>query len=134
LTAKLSQITVVERQQMMKSHISRASHWHRIWRVCTCVLLIGLVVYNPFAALRGSSGNLSYEKLARNRATIGSSEMQQFSPVLNPTVQPDIDVEVRGAEPAAAVQESQPGMEQREVIFLQPEEFANLWFRPPPTR
>jgi hypothetical protein len=110
------------------------SHCQPRWRVFACVLLIGLVVYNPFVALSGSSGNLSYEKLARNRATIGSSEMQQFSPVLNPTVQPDLDVEVKGAEPAAAVQESQPGMDQREVIFLQPELFANLWFRPPPAR
>jgi hypothetical protein len=119
---------------MMRSHILNATCWHPSWRVSICVLLIGLVVYNPFVALSGSSGNLSYERLARNRATIGSSEMQQFSPVLNPTVQPDLDVEVRGAEPAAAVQESKPGMDQRAVIFLQPELFANLWFRPPPTR
>jgi hypothetical protein len=134
LTGRASQTIVVKRQQMMRSHILNPSHCQPRWRVFACVLLIGLVVYNPFVALSGSSGNLSYEKLARNRATIGSSEMQQFSPVLNPTVQPDLDVEVKGAEPAAAVQESQPGMDQREVIFLQPELFANLWFRPPPAR
>jgi hypothetical protein len=119
---------------MMSIHILNRSHWHPSWRVSICVLLIALVVYNPFVALKGSSGNLSYEKLARNRATIGSSEMQHFSPVLNPTVQPDLNVEARAAEPAAAVQENQPGMDQREVIVLQPELFANLWFRPPPTR
>ena len=134
LTPKPSQITVIKRQRMMRSYIPKPIAWRPSWRICMCVLLIGLVAYNPFAALGGSFSNLSYEKLARNRATIGSSEMQQFSPVLNPTVQPDIDVEARGAEPAAAVQESEPGMDQREVIFLQPELFANLWFRPPPTR
>jgi hypothetical protein len=97
-----------------------------------CVLLIGLVVYNPFAALSGSHDKLSYEKLARNRATIGSAEMQHFTPVLDPTGQPDLDVEVRVAGPAAAVQESQPRMVQREVAPFEPELCASLWFRPPP--
>lgn len=118
----------------MRCHILNPRQWQPRWQVCICVLLIGLVVYNPFVAVSGSSCNLSYEKLARNRATIGSSELQQFSPVLNPTVQPDLDVEVEGAELAARAQESRPGIVQREVTFLQPELFANLWFRPPPTQ
>jgi hypothetical protein len=134
LTARASQIIVVKRRQMVRSHMLNPRDWCHGWRACICLLLIGLIVYNPFVALSGSSGNLSYEKPARNRATIGSSEMQLFSPVLTPTSQPDLDVEVKGAEPAAAVQESLPGVDQREVIFLQPEVFANLWFRPPPTR
>ena len=119
---------------MMKRLILRSRRWQPSWRACVCVLLIGLVIYNPFIALRGPSGELSYEKLARNRATIGSSELQHFSPVVNPTVQPDLDVEVRGAEPAAAIQKSQPGIVQQELIFVQPELCANLWFRPPPQR
>jgi len=108
--------------------------WQPNWRVCICLLLIGLVVYNPFVPLRGSSGNLSYERLARNRATIGSSELQQYSPAPTPTVQTDIAVEVEEAEPATVVQESRPGMVQPEVAPLQPELCASLWFRPPPTQ
>jgi hypothetical protein len=118
---------------MMRNLIPNPELRQAKWRVCICVLLICLVAYNPFAALSGSRGNLSYERLARNRATVGSLELQHFSPELNPTVQPGLDVEVSGAEPATPVQESQPRMVQREVTPLRPELFANLWFRPPPT-
>lgn len=117
----------------MTNVILNPRQWRPNWRVCICVLLIGLVVYNPFFALCGSSGNLSYQRLARNRATIGSSELQQFSPVSTPTAQADLAVVENGAEPAAAVQETQPGMVQQEVAPLQPELYASLWFRPPPT-
>jgi len=108
--------------------------WRPNWRVCICVLLIGLVIYNPFLALRGSSGNLSYERLARNRATIGSSELQHFTPAPTSTLQADVEVEAGSTEPTAAVQENQPGMVQPEVDPLQPELYASLWFRPPPTK
>ena len=118
----------------MRSQILSPRQWQSSWQACICVLLIGLALYNPFVALSGTSGNLSYEKLARNRATIGSSELQQFSPVLDPSVHLDLGVEVSGTEPVAAVQETQPGMVQREVTPLQPELYASLWFRPPPTR
>jgi len=134
LTAKVSQTIVVKWQQMMRSQILSPRQWQSSWQACICVLLIGLALYNPFVALSGTSGNLSYEKLARNRATIGSSELQQFSPVLDPSVHLDLGVEVSGTEPVAAVQETQPGMVQREVTPLQPELYASLWFRPPPTR
>jgi hypothetical protein len=120
-------------RQKMTIRVPHPWPWRLNWRICLCVLLIGLVIYNPFIALSGSSGDLSYEKLARNRATIGASELQHFSPVLDPTVQPDVAVEISDAEPAAAVQETQPGMVQREVTPLQPELLASLWFRPPPT-
>jgi hypothetical protein len=98
------------------------------------VLLIGLVVYNPFAALNGSSSHLSYEKLARNRATLGSSELQHFSPVLDPFVQPDLDRETGVSEAVAAVQEIPPGLVQPEVSPIEPELYASLWFRPPPSQ
>ena len=121
-------------RRMMRHLMLNSRHWRPRWRVCICLLLIGLIVYNPFVALRGTSGNLSYARMARNRATIGSSELQHFSPEPNPTLQPDLDVEVSGAEPATPVQASHAGMVQREVSPLRPELSASLWFRPPPAR
>ena len=63
--------------------------WLPRWQVCLSVLLILLVVYNPFSALGGYSGSVSYDELARNRATIGSSELQHFSPVSDPGLHSD---------------------------------------------
>lgn len=105
----------------------------RPWQSCVCLLLVALVVYNPFAALNGSSSHLSYEKLARNRASVGSGELQHFSPVSNPDVHADPDVDLRGAEPAICVRETQPDRTQEEAIPSEPELLAGVWFRPPPS-
>ena len=118
----------------MSSVILNPTNSQVTWRFCVCVVLICLVIYNPFAAATAAPSHLSYAQMARNRATIGSSELQKYSPVADPIVQPDFDVEVRGAECAATVQESQPGMIQREETPFQPELCASLWFRPPPKR
>lgn len=118
----------------MRSLILNRRNWQPTWRFGICVLLICLVVYNPFVAATTTSSHLSFSQMARNRATLGSSELKKFSPVIDPVAQPDFDVEVRGAEPAASVRESQPGMVQREETPFQPELCASLWFRPPPTR
>jgi hypothetical protein len=106
----------------------------RPWEVCVCLLLIALVVYNPFAALNGSTGRLSYENLARNRASVGSGELQQFSPVSNPDVHSDLDVELRDAEPVTCVREAQPDRKQQEAIPSEPAPLAGVWFRPPPSQ
>jgi hypothetical protein len=103
------------------------------WRVCLCVLLITLVVYNPYAALNGSSDRLSYDKLASNRASIGSSELQHFSPVPAPDSHIELDVDLRSAEPVRCLQESQPSRDQLDVIPAEPELLAGVWFRPPPS-
>jgi hypothetical protein len=102
-------------------------------RVCVSALLVLLVIYNPFAVLHGSSSSLSYETLARNRASIGASELQHFSPVSNPQLQPDVQVHLRGVEPAPCVEEQEPSGDQREVIAWEPQLLAGVWFRPPPS-
>jgi len=104
------------------------------WHMVLCVLLIGIVLYNPFAGLCHTVNHLSCEKLARNRATVGSTELQHFSPVPNPTELPDTEVDVNKAESAEAVGETDRAMIQQDVIPLRPEFFAGVWFRPPPTR
>jgi hypothetical protein len=109
-------------------------HWQPNWRIYTCLVLIALVLYNPFAGLHGGRGCLSYDKLAQNRATAGAAELQHFSPVSGPSVPANFDVHVLGAEPVTSDQEPQPGMDQREMIPSEPELLAGVWFRPPPTQ
>jgi len=104
------------------------------WQVCLSVLLILLVIYNPFSALNGWSGSVSYDELARNRATIGSSELQHFSPVTSPGVHGDVAIALLSAELLRCAQESEPGADQREEILPEPAKLAGVWFRPPPSR
>ncbi len=103
-----------------------------LWRVCVSILLIALVLYNPFLALRYHSDGLAYSSLARHRATVGSSEMQHFPPVQVQYAQPEATLEdlptdvsmVRNAYPARVVlDQALPG---------QPELIACICFRPPP--
>jgi hypothetical protein len=72
-------LTIVVREsgmfQALKSGEARAFPRHRVW---LCLLLAGLFLYNPFLAGAGSFGGLNLRHPPSNRATIGSSELQQF--------------------------------------------------------
>ena len=118
---------------MSRRQSSRSSAWTPSWRVCVCLLLIALVVYNPFVALSGSSGKLCYENLARNRASVGASELQHFSPVSAPDFQMQWDIQLPGAEPQRCAQETRAPQNGYEVAPPEPELLAAVWFRPPPS-
>jgi hypothetical protein len=111
----------------------RQLSWLPSWQVCLCVLLVALVIYNPFTALNGSSNCLSYDQLARNRSSIGAGELQHFSPVSNPEVQSATDVELRGAEPVQCVQGKRRGPDQSTIAPSEPALLTGVWFRPPPS-
>jgi len=103
----------------------------RLWRASICALLIGLVVYNPFAALTSASDGLSYQALARHRASVGASEMQHFAPVKAETGQPDATVATEKVDLPATRQETR--LESGRVhLPLLLEGMTSLWFRPPP--
>ena len=51
------------------------------WQLCVSLLLIALLLYNPFLALASHSDGLTYQALARHRATVGASELDHFTPV-----------------------------------------------------
>lgn len=104
------------------------------WRVIVSILLIGMVLYNPFMGMAHLEDNPSYDNLARNRATVGASELQHFCPVSKGTPQPDAEVEARNAEPATTMVSYPLEMVQREESPRRPELFAAVWFRPPPTQ
>ena len=104
----------------------------RLWRASICALLIGLVVYNTFAALTSASNGLAYQALARHRASVGASEMQPFAPVKADTAQPDVTVATeKGELPATRGEEARLECGRVHLPLLL-EGMTSLWFRPPP--
>jgi len=104
-----------------------------VWQVCLATILIGLVLFNPFSLLISQSNGSSYDSMARHRATVGSSEMQHFSPVHAESAQDAavVDASVRVVVVCKPIFPA--ATEQDESNSQQPELLANIWFRPPPT-
>lgn len=103
-----------------------------IWQLCVPVLLIGLLLYNPFLALVHHSDGLAYQALARHRATVGASEMQHYSPVQGENAQAEVIVEQLFTLPVVENDESPSHIYQDEALPQQDEATCNIWFRPPP--
>jgi len=102
-----------------------------MWRALICVLLVCLLLYNPFVALTSASDELAYQALARHRASVGASEMQHFAPVKAETGQPDLGVATPKAELSAPREEAR--LESGRVHL--PRLLGGMtshWFRPPP--
>jgi hypothetical protein len=134
LLTGLSSLTIVVKESGMlkalQSGETRAVPRHRIW---LCLVLTGLFLYNPFLAGADSFGGLNLCHLPSNRATIGSSELQQFRLT---------DIRDAFPIPVAASIESfacllDPSVVDSEGLaedILPAQHFlcASLWFRPPP--
>jgi hypothetical protein len=97
-------------------------------------VLAGLLLYNPFFFLIHSSSGLSVHHLSRNRATVGSAELQHFSPVSSDVAE--------GAVPADRTGEIIAIPRGQEILLatdltrdrvITPDLSSNLWFRPPPS-
>jgi hypothetical protein len=105
----------------------------RRWHGWLCVFLAFLLLYNPFIALYCSHSNYTVHTPERNRATVGSSELQHFSPVQDEIQQTELSVEENRDEVAAPAGSFVARGFEREEEIPQPE-FANkVWSRPPPT-
>ena len=116
----------------MPSSLQRGNR-RPLWQWCVAVLLIGLLLYNPFLALISHSDGLTYQALARHRATVGSSEMQHYSPVPEKNAQPEVIIEESLA--AIMVAENQQSASltfEDEALPQRPELIGSVWFRPPP--
>src|SRR5208283_5422307 len=99
-----------------------------------CLLLAGLLLYNPFLSLIHSSTGLSVHHLSRNRATIGSAELQHFSPVSKDVAAGFLPPEHVGALIAPAGGQTillTADLARDRVIA--PDFSSSLWFRPPPS-
>lgn len=51
------------------------------WQIAVCLLLAALVVYNPFLAAADFGTGICVRHCASNRATVGASELQHFTPI-----------------------------------------------------
>jgi hypothetical protein len=101
-------------------------------RVWICVLLAALLLYNPFAALCFSHGTFEVHTLQRNRAAVGASELQHFSPVQDDIPQVDLDLEASREEVAAPAGNYVARGFEREVEVPQSDIVRKVWSRPPP--
>ena len=97
-------------------------------------LLALLLLYNPFIALLHSHSGLTIHHPPSNRSTVGSSELQHFSPVgksLKAAVSPVVCL---GEFQMAVAEHDYPEpIESSSIPVSLPEFSSNLWFRPPPS-
>jgi hypothetical protein len=103
---------------------------HQAW---LCLLLASLFLYNPFLAGADCFGGLNLCHPPSNRATIGSSELQQFR-VTNGrstfAISEAASIEFHTSLPEPSVEVSEGPAE--DILPAQQFVCASLWFRPPP--
>jgi hypothetical protein len=75
---------------------------------------------------------LSYQALARHRATVGASEMQHYSPVQPYNTHPEVAVEELFAAVVVEHNQSSPRTFEDETLPQRQELKTSIWFRPPP--
>jgi hypothetical protein len=99
-----------------------------------CLLLAFLFLYNPYLNAQGSAGGLNVQHPASHRATVGSSELEEYS---SPS---DQDTHLFVAFFFAKVISLLPFTDSQSFLpqgseLPQPRQLfcASLWFRPPPT-
>jgi hypothetical protein len=105
----------------------------RPWQVWLCVCIAALILYNPFAAVCHSHGASEVHSLQRNRATIGASELQHFSPVQSDSLQEDLNLEENREEVAVPAGSYVGRGFEREEAIPQPDVASKVWSRPPPS-
>ena len=100
-----------------------------------CVALATLLLYNPFSTALRSGHNLEVRHPVSHRATVGASELEQFSPTDGWGSLPAVNT-----APTAVVMPL-PEISARFLLVLHPiagfpHQFfgPGLWFRPPPVR
>jgi hypothetical protein len=96
------------------------------------VLLAALLLYNPFAALYYSHDTIEVHTLQRNRASVGASELQHFSPVQDDIPQADLNLESNRDEVAAPAGSFVARGFEREEEVPQSAIASKVWSRPPP--
>jgi hypothetical protein len=106
----------------------------RIWQVAMCFLLAVLFLYNPFLISHRENGDLVVCHPASHRATVGSSELEQFPQrdrIL--AALPDLDVVEVAVDLAVAISPTRRQTIDREADASPQTGFSSsLWFRPPP--
>jgi hypothetical protein len=103
--------------------------WHSWGFFCLALLLL----YNPFLSAPFSTNGLNVRHPASNRATVGSSELQHFSPAEG---QDQLSTDATAVvEPLASFPEASSKAFALSPHVVSPsQQFfgSSLWFRPPP--
>jgi hypothetical protein len=103
------------------------------WFRAMCLVLIVLLVHNPYLMAPAMAGGVNLSHPPSYRATIAASELQHFTPPGSQSVFPAL------AGPASKDLEPLPAdgrhtQIHRSQVASPPQQFwcAGLWFRPPP--
>jgi hypothetical protein len=103
------------------------------WRVWVCLCLALFLLYNPYLAGPGSANGLNVRHPPSNRATVGASELQHFSPADG---RDKISTHaITALESLASFPEvSSQTFELLPQVVAPKQQFfgSSLWFRPPP--
>lgn len=104
------------------------------WQILVCFLLAGLFLYNPFLSGHRENGTLTVCHPASHRATVGSSELEQFAQRDGLVVPlPDLDVvQIFIDLSAATPSTTRPTTDYETSAHPQTGFSESLWFRPPP--
>ncbi len=102
------------------------------FRAGVCLLLAGLILYNPFIGLCHLQNALSYEKMARNRATVGASELQNAVQSSDLSIAQDAVLIAWETQPSAIPAEIRRTVPWPESDFSSQASISGIWFRPPP--
>ena len=116
-------------------YLTKRDSGTRIRNVVACILLTVFLLYNPFFALIHSPAGVSLQNLARNRATVGSGELDHFSPVAKQLTTGFLFVEFDFLSLLRVEKETTyPSIADFEASHpLSPELTYQLLFRPPPS-
>lgn len=103
------------------------------WRAWICLCLALFLLYNPYMTAPSSTNGLNARNPASNRATVGASELQHFSPADGrDNLSSDVTsvVELLASFP----QVSSHAFKLFPQVVSPPQQFfgSSLWFRPPP--
>jgi hypothetical protein len=103
-------------------------------RAAVCLVLVALLLYNPFFTILGSSLDLSVQHPLSYRATLASTELQRgMLEAANPLIS-GLDAAILHAFSLFSLS--------HKVAFVQPSDAVtpmsqaicdNIWFRPPPS-
>jgi hypothetical protein len=105
----------------------------RRWQSGWCVLLAVLLLYNPFVAIYCSHSHSSVHTPQRNRATVGSSELQHYGFVQQEIQNADLAAEENGETVATPAEIHAAYKFGQEPKVTQPDIRSRFWSRPPPT-
>jgi len=104
------------------------------WQMAVCLLLAALVIYNPFMSCPDTGSSLDFRHLPSNRATVGASELQHFTPKDGSSLLATTSLAIAHFLKYLVLPTTErPVPVELQVSFAPSQDLpASLWFRPPP--